>query len=202
MAPHSPLAADDLDAGIRRSDPDRWLSSRFIADPARRADVIALYAFDHELEQIARTVREPLAAEIRLTWWREAVEAIFAGKTAPGHPVLLALAEVIARRRLAEAPFMAMIDARIGALNSEPFADAPAVRAYLDATAGAVMALAVAILAEVDAAQVQPPRPGPPWPRRGPSTCRSPPSRPSPTRRWRGLIWRGAIPWVWRSGCG
>ena len=43
------MAADDLDGLVRRVDPDRWLATRFIADEAKRADVIALYAFDYEL---------------------------------------------------------------------------------------------------------------------------------------------------------
>ncbi|MDZ4052453.1 MAG: phytoene/squalene synthase family protein, partial [Phenylobacterium sp.] len=41
--------ADDLDALVARVDPDRWLSSRLIADAQDRADVIVLYAYDHEL---------------------------------------------------------------------------------------------------------------------------------------------------------
>ena len=45
---------DDLDALIRRVDPDRWLSSRFVADVEVRADVIAVYAFDHELARAPR----------------------------------------------------------------------------------------------------------------------------------------------------
>jgi fused signal recognition particle receptor len=36
--------ATDLDALVRRVDPDRWLSSRFVADAALRADLIALLA--------------------------------------------------------------------------------------------------------------------------------------------------------------
>jgi len=38
---------DDIDALVRRVDPDRWLASRFIADAQARADVIALYAFNY-----------------------------------------------------------------------------------------------------------------------------------------------------------
>jgi len=41
-----PQPAADLDDQARRLDPERWLSSRFIADPAARADAMAVYAFD------------------------------------------------------------------------------------------------------------------------------------------------------------
>ena len=48
-----PEASEDLDGQVRRLDPERWLSSRFVADPQARADVVAIYAFDHELGDIA-----------------------------------------------------------------------------------------------------------------------------------------------------
>ena len=57
----------DLDALMRRVDPDRWLSSRFIADPAARADVVSLYAYDHELARAPKVTSNALMGEIRLT---------------------------------------------------------------------------------------------------------------------------------------
>ena len=64
----------DLDDVLRRVDPDRWLSSRFIADAQARACVTALYAFDHELARAREVVSQPPMALIRLEWWREVVE--------------------------------------------------------------------------------------------------------------------------------
>jgi phytoene synthase len=61
----------DLDAQVRAADPDRWLSSRFVADQQARADLIALYAFEAELASIPAKVSQPLLAEMRLTWWAE-----------------------------------------------------------------------------------------------------------------------------------
>ena len=58
-------ATNDLDDQVRQGDPDRWLASRFIADRAARADVVALYALNIELARIAEAVREPLMGEIR-----------------------------------------------------------------------------------------------------------------------------------------
>jgi phytoene synthase len=82
----------DLDAEVRRVDPDRWFASRFIADEAARARVIALYAFDHQLARAGAVTSNDLAAEIRLTWWREALAEIYAGADVRGHPVADALA--------------------------------------------------------------------------------------------------------------
>ena len=115
---------DDLDALVRRVDPDRWLSSRFIADAAKRADVIALYAFDYELARASKVTGNPLIAEIRLTWWREALEEIHSGKTVRAHPTARALGLAVGRRALAREPLKVMIDTRIEALNPDQAADA------------------------------------------------------------------------------
>jgi phytoene synthase len=122
----------DLDEVVRRHDPDRWLATRFIADKAARADVIALYAFDHELSNIARMTKEPVMAEIRLTWWTEVLDEIYEGRPVRRHPVALALADIIARHKLPREPFDSMI---------EPRFDNPASR-----QAGPVMRLAAYIL--------------------------------------------------------
>ena len=140
----------DLDAAVRRSDPDRWLAARFIVDVQARADVIALYALNDELSRIHETVREPLMGEIRLAWWREALDEIFAGGAVRRHRVVEALAEAVRRRGLARAPFDAMIEARYADLEAQPFGDDAALEAYIDGTAGALMALAIAVLAQAD----------------------------------------------------
>ncbi|MBS0363044.1 MAG: squalene/phytoene synthase family protein [Proteobacteria bacterium] len=116
--------SEDLDALIRRVDPDRWLSSRFIADVLARADVIALYAFDHELARAPRVASNPLLGEIRLTWWREALDEIFEGRAVRMHPTAQALARVVAARGLQRAPLETMIDARYRELDPTPMSEA------------------------------------------------------------------------------
>jgi len=157
MEPVSPPTdADDLDSIVRRADPDRWLASRFITDVEARADVIALYAFNHELARVAETVREPLMGEIRLTWWREALDEIFAGGVTRRHPVVDALAAAVRRRNLARAPLEAMVEVRFTDLEPEALADDAALDAYVDGTAGALMALAVAVTSGADAHGLRP----------------------------------------------
>jgi len=104
---------DDLDALVRRVDLDRWLATRFITDRQARADVIALYAFDHELSRVARVTSQALLGEMRLTWWSEAIGEIFDGKPLRQHPVLVALAAAIERHGLPREPLEAIIDARL-----------------------------------------------------------------------------------------
>ena len=112
--------AHSLDDQVRAADPDRWLSSRFVADERLRADLIALYAFEAELLAIPTRVTQPLLAEMRYVWWREQMDGVFAGVPRKGHPVLEALTDIVARRGLDRAPFDALIDAHIGRVHGEP----------------------------------------------------------------------------------
>jgi phytoene synthase len=103
--------AEDLDALIRRVDPDRWLSSRFIADPEKRADVIALYAFDYELRRAVEGTSNAILAEIRLTWWTEVLDEIYGGRSVRAHPTAAALALACARRALPREPLDEAVEA-------------------------------------------------------------------------------------------
>jgi phytoene synthase len=129
---------ESLDDLVRRVDPDRWLASRFIADTKARADVIALYAFNYELARVAGGVSNALMGEIRLTWWREAMEEIAAGKTPRKHPTV----EALAASAVDPLALAAMAEARFADLDEGPLAGESEVLAYVDGTAGALAVLA------------------------------------------------------------
>jgi len=136
---------DDLDDLVRRADPDRWLSSRFIGDAAARADVIALYAFDHELGRAPKVTSNALLGEIRLTWWREALDEIFEGRAVRRHPTAQALAGAVQRRGLPRERLETMIDARYRELDAQPMSEAEALDWARD-TGGAAAQLAAQVL--------------------------------------------------------
>jgi len=137
--------SDDLDDLIRRVDPDRWLSSRFIGDAQARADVVTVYAYDHELARAPKVASNPLLGEIRLTWWREVLDEIFEERAVRRHPVAQALAEVVKRRELPREPLEAMIDGRYRELDPQPMTQAEALEWARD-TAGRSAELAARIL--------------------------------------------------------
>ncbi len=112
-----PDEAEELDALVRRVDPDRWLSTRFVADPAKRADLIALYAFDHELARARRVTSTPLLAEIRLAWWREMLGEAYGGLPVRRHPAAQALSLAVERNSLPRSALEAMIDGYIAVLD-------------------------------------------------------------------------------------
>ena len=111
---------DQLDAQVRAADPDRWLSSRFVADADLRADLMALYAFEAELMAVPTKVTQPLLAEMRFTWWADQMDGVFAGEPRKGHPVLEALTAAVARHSLDRSAFDALITAHIGRVHGEP----------------------------------------------------------------------------------
>jgi 15-cis-phytoene synthase len=84
----------DLEGRLRVDNPFVWLGSRFVADPARRADLALLYGFEEELRRIAETVENPLIAGIRFAWWREHLDR-GAAALPTGHPVADPLAKAI-----------------------------------------------------------------------------------------------------------
>ncbi|HJV40692.1 squalene/phytoene synthase family protein [Caulobacter sp.] len=129
---------ETLDDLVRRVDPDRWLASRFIGDMAARADVIALYGLNYELARVAGGVSNALMGEIRLTWWREAMEEIAAGRTPRKHPNV----EALAASGFDPNVLATLADARFADLDEGPLADEAAVRTYVDGTAGALAVLA------------------------------------------------------------
>lgn len=135
----------DLDALVRRVDPDRWLSSRFVADPAARADLIAIYAYDYELARAPRTASNPLLGEIRLTWWREVLDEIYEDRPVRRHPTAEALAYAVKRRSLSRRPLEAMIDARYRELAPEPM-NLPEALAWAEGTGGGAAEAAAQVL--------------------------------------------------------
>ncbi|MDG2527422.1 squalene/phytoene synthase family protein [Caulobacter endophyticus] len=135
-APENPYDSG-LDDLVRRMDNDRWLASRFVSDLGARTDVVALVAFNYELARVAGGVTSALMGEIRLTWWREAMEELAAGKAPRKHPAV----EALAASGADPLALAAMAEARLADLEEPPFADEAAVLAYLDATAGALATL-------------------------------------------------------------
>ncbi|MGH7016335.1 MAG: squalene/phytoene synthase family protein, partial [Caulobacteraceae bacterium] len=81
-----------------------------------RTDLVAVLAFDAELERAPTIAVNPFAGEMRLLWWREAAGEICDGAAPGAHPTLQALAHAIHRRQLDRSGLEALADPRIAAL--------------------------------------------------------------------------------------
>ncbi|MEX1108750.1 MAG: phytoene/squalene synthase family protein [Dongiaceae bacterium] len=151
MSSDSALPDDFCLAAVRRGDRDRYLTVLF-APAERRPDLFALYAFNLEIARARESVSEPMLGLIRLQWWRESLDQIFAGEPVRQHPVAAALARAIARHRLPREPFERLLLARERDMEPAPPSDRSALIAYAEATAGPLLELAARIL-DRDAAE-------------------------------------------------
>ena len=133
-------ALSAVGALARTVDYDRYLSALF-APAASREALFALIAFNHEIARIPEAVSEPMLGHIRLQWWREVVEAAYAGGPARRHEVALPLTDAIRACSLARAPFDTLLDAREGNLEEGVPTDLVALERYAAATGGALTAL-------------------------------------------------------------
>ncbi len=147
-------SAPDLSAVgalAREGDEARFLAA-LLAPVDRREALFSLIAFNVELAKIPVSVSEPILGEIRLTWWREALDDLFERDIARGHEVMQGLAIAHREVPMDRAALLALVDARLFALSDAPSTDA-AISDFLRDTGGAYHRLAVAVLGGDNAAQ-------------------------------------------------
>ncbi len=131
---------------VRGCDRDRYWSALF-APASCRADLLALYAFNAELARIPALVSEPMAGQIRLQWWRDAVDLAAPGRKT-GNPTADVLASAIVRNDLPKDRLMQMIDEGVPELFGEAPADMKALELYCRETFGTLFEMASRILGD------------------------------------------------------
>ncbi len=151
MTAAAPQGEDGPAALVARGDPERWRTA-MAAAPAARPGLLALYAFNLEIARAPWVASEPIIAEIRLQWWRDAIAGIYDGLTPRRHEVVEPLAVAIAAGDLPRRLFDEMIDARTAEAEGDQRPDRAALELYLDHTAGHLMELAARSLGAEGAA--------------------------------------------------
>jgi phytoene synthase len=113
---------------VREHDHDRYLTVLFLP-AAHRETVFALYAFNAEVARTREAVSEPSVGQIRLQWWREALDEIYQGGLRE-HPVVDGLSQAVDHYGIDRGPLDALLDARECDLDDAPPADLAALEAY------------------------------------------------------------------------
>jgi phytoene synthase len=143
------LDARERDANVRAiardGDPDRYASALF-APRASRDHLFALYAFNVELARVSEQVSGPQLGEIRLQWWRDALDSTYRGE-ATGHPVADAFGLAVRDCDLSRSSIADLIDARRFDVSVKIMPNTPALDDYLAKTAAALFKIAVEITA-------------------------------------------------------
>ncbi|SFR37916.1 Phytoene/squalene synthetase [Yoonia tamlensis] len=132
---------------VEKADPERFRAAMAAPVPARKI-LFPLYALNVEVARAPWVTKEPMIAEMRLQWWRDALEEIAQGVTPRKHEVVDALAAVL------DAEGATLLDGLIAArrwdIYSDPFEDQTHMDAYIDATSGHLMVTAARLLGQGD----------------------------------------------------
>jgi phytoene synthase len=132
---------------VERGDPWRFRAAMAAPVAARRV-LFPLYAFNVEVARAPWVTKEPMIAEMRLQWWRDACEEISEGRVVRRHEVATPLAGVITSD---DAQLLdALVAARRWDIYKDAFEDAAHFEKYLDQTAGNLAVVAARQLGVAD----------------------------------------------------
>ncbi|KIN61296.1 Phytoene/squalene synthetase [Sulfitobacter noctilucae] len=137
---------------VERADPLRFRAAMAAPVAARRV-LFPLYAFNVEVARAPWVTQEPMIAEMRLQWWRDACEEITQGDPVRKHEVTVPLASVIGA---GDAILLdELIAARRWDIYKDAFEDEGHFARYLNQTAGHLTWVAARNLGEADEATVR-----------------------------------------------
>jgi 15-cis-phytoene synthase len=133
-----------FEALVKQHSLERYLSALFVQDD-QRTDVFALYAFDAEIAKIPFQVSEPQIGEIRMQWWLDTIDAIYAGEPVD-HPVAQALSSAVKTGHLPKEPLRNLVLARTRELYADPMPSLNDLEGYLGETRSAVIQMVAQLL--------------------------------------------------------
>lgn len=132
---------------VEKGDPERFRAAMAAPVSARRV-LFPLYAFNIEVTRAPWLTQEAMIAEMRLQWWRDALEEIAGDAQPRKHEVVDALAEVL------DADGARCLDGLVAArrwdVYTDAFEDQAHLSGYLDATSGHLMWTAARLLGPAD----------------------------------------------------
>jgi phytoene synthase len=120
---------------------------RFLPLDKRRA-ITAFYAWCREVDDIADECQDPGVTRIKLAWWREEVDRLYAGK--PSHPVTLALRDAVQDVDIAQEQLLEIMDGVEMDLDRTRYPDFRQLRLYCHRVAGVVGEVSARIFGHTD----------------------------------------------------
>ena len=123
---------------VERGDPHRFKCA-MAAPHAAQDKLLPLYAFNIEISRAPWVTQEPMIAEMRLQWWRDALEEIGDGKTVRSHEVTQPLCDIVRAAGIPVKLLDQMITARRWDIYRDAFEDQDHFDEYVDQTSGNLM---------------------------------------------------------------
>jgi 15-cis-phytoene synthase len=136
--------ADDLLSFLKQWDRPRYLALLLMPEN-KQQDILALYAFNAELDRIPLLVSDPQIGEIRFQWWLDTLEAMEQGEISD-HPTAAALTVAIKNNALPFPALRNMIEARTRLLYADRPENIEELEAYLGNTSSALIQLSALVL--------------------------------------------------------
>lgn len=129
---------------VENADPDRFNPTLLGTENAQKI-LFPLYALNVEVSRAPWVTQEPMIAEIRLQWWRDALEEIREGKQVRSHEITEPLAAILDPEGAMSLD--KLVQARSWDIYSDPFKDRAEFDAYIDATYGNLVWTAARLIA-------------------------------------------------------
>ncbi|MRU14438.1 phytoene synthase [Roseovarius sp. A21] len=124
---------------VEAGDAERF-AAVMAAPVAARAKLFPLYAFNIEVSRAPWVTQEPMIAEMRLQWWRDALEEIRERGVVRRHEVVTPLAHLLSPE---DTEWLDdLILARRWDIGREPFEDMAAFRRHIRDTSGGLLVVA------------------------------------------------------------
>lgn len=129
---------------LKQSSPLYYAATLFAPEDKRDA-LVVLYAFNSEIKRIPSLVSEPMLGEIRLQWWREALNGERAHE-ARMNPLASAVLDVIVQYQYPLSGFHHLIDGEVRMLDATPIIDERELETLYGQRHGAIIQFAAMIL--------------------------------------------------------
>jgi phytoene synthase len=132
---------------VEKGDPLRFRTVMAAPLNARKI-LFPLYAFNVEVSRAPWVTQEPMIAEMRLQWWRDALEEMAQGGPVRRHSVTTPLARYLSSDQATLLD--ELVSARRWDIYKDPFEDTAHFSRHIDRTAGHLMWVAAQLLGPAD----------------------------------------------------
>ncbi len=132
---------------VHRADPDRFMAA-MAAPIAARSVLFPIYAMNVEVARAPWVTQEAMIAEMRLQWWRDALQEIAEGQTVRRHEVVTPLSRVISPHLAATLDEYVAV--RRWDIYRDPFEDESHFEAYINHSSASLMVASAQALGAAD----------------------------------------------------
>ncbi|UWR04807.1 squalene/phytoene synthase family protein [Ruegeria conchae] len=132
---------------VHRADPDRFMAA-MAAPVEARAVLFPIYALNVEVARAPWVTQESMIAEMRLQWWRDALQEIAEGPSVRRHEVVTPLSRILSPHLAAKLDEYVAV--RRWDIYRDPFEDEEHFDSYIDHSAGSLMVVSAQALGASD----------------------------------------------------